>query len=151
VLQCCTFVLSAISVIQFPTKQCAAHRGISCLYKSSMMEVELGCNLLSWDYLWQFWRFWSFSWRFWLVLKNQCRWERMWALCGYYSWSNTYIGVVHGKDWVKTDTPKKKEMCYIEIGLCGQNLDTILGSLVDTSGRAYVITQREQESSLWPL
>lgn len=39
-------------------------------------------------------------------------------------------------------------MCYDESGLCSQYLDTILGSLVYTIGRAYVISQRERESSL---
>ena len=42
-----------------------------------------------------------------------------------------------------------QKTCYNEIGLCAQNLDTILSSIVNiATGRAYVITSRERISSL---
>ena len=34
----------------------------------------------------------------------------------------------------------RKDMCKDEIGLCAQNIDAILGSIVNTIWRAYVIT-----------
>lgn len=34
---------------------------------------------------------------------------------------------------------------------CAQNIDTVLGSIVNTIRRAYVINSREQESLLWLL
>jgi hypothetical protein len=43
---------------------------------------------------------------------------------------------------------KKKDTCYEEIGPCAQDMDTILGSIDDTSGDAYVIVNRKKESSL---
>jgi hypothetical protein len=40
-------------------------------------------------------------------------------------------------------------MCVDEIGLCAQNMLTILGSIVDTTiGKAYW-SLKERESSLW--
>ena len=35
---------------------------------------------------------------------------------------------------------KQTDTSYNKIGLCAQNMSTILGSVVDTIGRAYVIT-----------
>ena len=32
-----------------------------------------------------------------------------------------------------------------ETGLCAQHIDTILGSIVNTLGRAYVMVERERE------
>ena len=34
----------------------------------------------------------------------------------------------------------QKETCYNELELCAQNKDNVLGSVVNTIGRAYVIT-----------
>ena len=39
------------------------------------------------------------------------------------------------------------DMCYDKIGLCTQNIDMILGLIVNTTGRANVVVQRERESS----
>ena len=41
----------------------------------------------------------------------------------------------------------QKDMCNSEIGLCAQNIDTIIGSKVNTMGRACVIIQRVRETS----
>lgn len=41
-------------------------------------------------------------------------------------------------------------MCRDEIGQCAQIIDTNLETIVNANGRAYVITQRERESSLCP-
>ena len=35
----------------------------------------------------------------------------------------------------------RKDICNDEIGLCAQNIDAILGSIVNTIWRVYVITQ----------
>jgi hypothetical protein len=43
------------------------------------------------------------------------------------------------------------DMCCHEIGLYAQNIDSILGSIMNTIGRAYVIFLRVRESSLWTL
>ena len=43
-----------------------------------------------------------------------------------------------------------KDTCHNDIGLCAQNIDTFLGSIVNTFVRVYVFTQRGIESSLWP-
>lgn len=40
----------------------------------------------------------------------------------------------------------QKAMCYDEIGLCIQNILTILGSILDTIGRAYVIVLKKREN-----
>ena len=37
------------------------------------------------------------------------------------------------------------------IGLCVQNIDTVLGSAMNINGRVYVIIPREGKSSVWPL
>lgn len=34
-----------------------------------------------------------------------------------------------------------KDPCHEEIGICAQAIGTILGSIVNTMGRAYVITE----------
>lgn len=39
------------------------------------------------------------------------------------------------------------DMCYDKIGLCTQNIDMILGLIVNTTGRANVVVQRERVSS----
>jgi hypothetical protein len=36
-------------------------------------------------------------------------------------------------------------MCSDEIGVCAQNINTIVGLVVNTTGRADVITLRERE------
>ena len=33
-------------------------------------------------------------------------------------------------------------MCHIEIGLCAQNIDTIVGSILNSVGKIFVIIQR---------
>jgi hypothetical protein len=43
---------------------------------------------------------------------------------------------------------QKDISCHVKIGLCAQNVDTILGLILNTIGSAYVTTQRESESSL---
>jgi hypothetical protein len=46
----------------------------------------------------------------------------------------------------------QKDTCHNKIGLCAQNLDTILSSIVSiATGRTYVITSGERASSLWSL
>ena len=45
----------------------------------------------------------------------------------------------------------QKDTCDNEIGVWAQKVDTILGSIVNAIGRAYVTSKRERESSLWPL
>lgn len=45
----------------------------------------------------------------------------------------------------------KTNACDVEIGLCAQNTNTILSSVMSTMGRAYVIICRDRESSLEPL
>ena len=40
----------------------------------------------------------------------------------------------------------QKDMCSNEIGLCVQNIDTIVGSKVNTIGGACVIIQRVRET-----
>lgn len=62
----------------------------------------------------------------------------MWALCVHSSSSNTYIWVVQGT--ACTYEQKGKDACYDEIGLFAQNIDTTLGSKVNTIGDACVIT-----------
>ena len=47
---------------------------------------------------------------------------------------------------LRTDT--KKTLFHDEIERGAQNIDTILGSIVNIIGRAYVIGQRERESAL---
>ena len=42
---------------------------------------------------------------------------------------------------------KHQNMCCDEIGLYAQNTDTILGSIINTTGRAYVNILREREST----
>ena len=44
-----------------------------------------------------------------------------------------------------------KDVCCHEIGLYAQNIDTILDSIMNTIGRAYVIILRIRDSSLWTL
>jgi hypothetical protein len=39
----------------------------------------------------------------------------------------------------------QKDMCSDEIGVCAQNINTIVGLVVNTTGRADVITLRERE------
>jgi hypothetical protein len=41
-------------------------------------------------------------------------------------------------------TGHQKDTCYNEIGLCAQNKDTVLGSVVNRLGRANVITYSER-------
>ena len=51
---------------------------------------------------------------------------------------NTHLSAIYmSRLMLRTDT--QKDTCYNEIGLCAQNKDTILGSIVNTNGRAYVI------------
>ena len=71
----------------------------------------------------------------------------MWALCSHSS-LEAYIlsGIWQGLLW-RTDT-KQRQKYYNEIGLFAQNIDTILGSIVYSVGRAYVILQRKRESAL---
>lgn len=60
--------------------------------------------------------------------------EGMWALCGCSSqlkWHMTWLVLKYGH---------QKDMCYDETGLCAQSIDTILGSMVNTIGRAYMLT-----------
>ena len=38
----------------------------------------------------------------------------------------------------------KKDTCYEEIGPCAQHMDTILGSIDDTSGDVYVIVNKKK-------
>jgi hypothetical protein len=45
----------------------------------------------------------------------------------------------------------KKDTCYNEIGLHADDLDIIMGAVIDTIGRMYVITWRERGSSFWPF
>jgi hypothetical protein len=40
----------------------------------------------------------------------------------------------------------QKDTCNNEIGLCAQNIDTVVGSKVSTIGRACVIIQRVRET-----
>ena len=42
-------------------------------------------------------------------------------------------------------------MCYNEIGLCPQNIDAVLGSIVNITERVDVIDYNERESLLRPL
>ena len=44
---------------------------------------------------------------------------------------------------------QKDFMYYVEIGLCAQNIDTILGSIANTIGEVYVIIEKVREFSLW--
>ena len=37
----------------------------------------------------------------------------------------------------------QKDSCHYESGLCAQSIDTILGSIVNTIGKANVIVSRE--------
>ena len=41
--------------------------------------------------------------------------------------------------------------CYNEIGLCAQNIDTIMGEKINAIGRANVIVWKERVCSVWPL
>ena len=75
----------------------------------------------------------------------------MWALCvtplnqtPIFEWYMARFRVKNGH---------QKDTCYDEIELCAQNIDTILGSIVNMSigSQAYVTTYEEQEYSLWPL
>ena len=43
----------------------------------------------------------------------------------------------------------QNDICYDEIGLCAQYIDTIVGSIVNTLGG--LMWPLERESSLWPL
>ena len=38
----------------------------------------------------------------------------------------------------------KEDTCYEEIGPCAQHMDTILGSIDDTSGDVYVIVNKKK-------
>jgi hypothetical protein len=44
-----------------------------------------------------------------------------------------------------------KKMCCDEIGLCAQNMITILGPIVKLIGRVFVTTRKERESLLGSL
>jgi hypothetical protein len=50
----------------------------------------------------------------------------MWALCGCFC-ESAYICVVFGKVCTQ-------DMCYDEIKLCAQNLLTVLGLIMNTTG-----------------
>jgi hypothetical protein len=40
----------------------------------------------------------------------------------------------------------KKDTCFDEVGLCAQNIDTILDSIVNTIGRVYVINWKRERN-----
>lgn len=48
---------------------------------------------------------------------------------------------------VVVDNKHYKDMCYNEIELCAQITNTILGSIVNTIGSAFVITKRQKDNS----
>ena len=62
------------------------------------------------------------------------------------SWWEASIWVVYSKEY-----GHRKEICYDEIGLCAQNIDTILISIINTIGRTYVIIWTVWETLIWPL
>lgn len=48
------------------------------------------------------------------------------------SWSNTYIWVLYGKDCGQDEQLRKNQHHVKENALCVQNIDTILGSKLNT-------------------
>jgi hypothetical protein len=42
----------------------------------------------------------------------------------------------------------QKDMCCDEIGLSAQNINTVLGAIVNTTGKVYVNMQRERKCPL---
>jgi hypothetical protein len=64
----------------------------------------------------------------------------------YLSGISTLIGVYILKhtpifDWSESKNGHQKDMCYVHIEvICAHNNDTILGSIINTIGRAFVIT-----------
>ena len=60
----------------------------------------------------------------------------------HYSYANLHLSGCTAGLVVKNG--HQKDMCYNEIGLCAQNKDSVLGSLINRSGRVYVIAQRER-------
>jgi hypothetical protein len=71
--------------------------------------------------------------------------QDMCALCGH-SYSRTPIFEWHIARLVVKDIKKTNITMRLH---SVQNIDTVLGSIVNTSRRAYVINSREQESFLW--
>jgi hypothetical protein len=68
--------------------------------------------------------------------------QSYWAkICGPYvvtlTWTLLFAWYVA---WLVSKNVHEKDMCYYEIGLCAQNIDTILGSIVNTFETAYMIT-----------
>jgi hypothetical protein len=67
----------------------------------------------------------------------------MWVLCGHSTQLDTHLWSVNGKGFTKIMHTNKS--CYNETGLCSQNIDTSLGSIVNTNGRAYVTIYNFEE------
>ena len=55
-------------------------------------------------------------------------------------------------EWYMARLEFKKETskatCYVELGVCTQNTDTIPGSIVNMIGRVYIICSKEKEHTL---
>lgn len=45
---------------------------------------------------------------------------------------------------------QQKDMCYDEIALCNQNIDIIIGSIVNIIGKVYA-SHRENKKGYFPL
>lgn len=66
-------------------------------------------------------------------------------MCSFCS-LDTYIGVVHCKALIKNEY--QNDMCYNHIGLCTQNISTMLGSIGESNGRAGLCDYLKEKDTL---